>query len=81
MNMLQLELSRLTGIARAPGHRYDGGMDFDVSAVKSGQVLATERVINPGEGDISDAITRVMGEARKKLGATLWPAQIDVREV
>jgi hypothetical protein len=56
-------------------------MDYDVSIVKNGQIIATERVINPQKGEVTEAINRVSDQARQVTGGTLWPAQIDVREV
>ena len=40
-------------------------MDFAVSIVKNGQMLAVEVVTDPEEGDITAAIGRASAEARK----------------
>ena len=56
-------------------------MDLDVSIVKNGQTLATERLTDPQDDEVTAAIGRVSAQARQAVGVTFWPAQIDVREV
>lgn len=61
--------------------RQETTMDLDVSIVKNGQTLATERLTDPQDGEVTAAIGRVSAQARQAVGGTFWPAQIDVREV
>lgn len=63
-------------------HRhYAGAMQLDVSIIKGGQVIETERLTNPADGDVAASINRQMARARKRFGSKLWPVQWDIREV
>jgi len=57
-------------------------VDFVVTVTKDGQVLASEVVVRPTEGQLTEAINRVRMAAIQSVSPKpLWDSEITIRQV
>lgn len=53
--------------------------EITVSVIKDGQIIASDKVADPHQGDVEATITRLISQLRKQRKESLWPFEIRVQ--